>query len=82
MVARSYADQLAALAGLLAVWRADLLAVIQRWLTPLAYQYVDHVPPLSCSPCGVIRMASPEVPRGPQLGLQLEASSPFWVLAA
>ncbi|WP_329391611.1 hypothetical protein OG625_40385 (plasmid) [Streptomyces sp. NBC_01351] len=76
-----FAD-LAALADMVAVWRADLLLVIQRWLSPAAYQYVDHGPPLACSPCGVIRMASPEVPRGPELGLQLDASSPFWALAA
>lgn len=73
---------LAALADMIAVWRADLLLAIQRWLSPAAYEYVDHGPPLACSPCGVIRMASPEVPRGPELGLQLDASSPFWVLAA
>ncbi|WP_331723270.1 hypothetical protein [Streptomyces sp. NBC_00105] len=73
---------LAALADMIAVWRADLLLAIQRWLSPGAYEYVDHGPPLACSPCGVIRMASPEVPRGPELALQLDASSPFWVLAA
>ncbi|MEV7174054.1 hypothetical protein AB0O18_30690 [Streptomyces sp. NPDC093224] len=73
---------LAALADMIAVWRADLLLAIQRWLSPAAYEYVDHGPPLACSPCGVIRMASPEVPRGPELGLQLDASSPFWALAA
>ncbi|MEU3670787.1 hypothetical protein [Streptomyces virginiae] len=73
---------LAALADMIAVWRADLLLAIQRWLSPAAYEYVDHGPPLACSPCGVIRMASPEIPRGPELGLQLDASSPFWVLAA
>ncbi|MFD9306673.1 hypothetical protein ACFWCB_29100 [Streptomyces sp. NPDC060048] len=82
VIARSYADRLAVLAGMLEVWRADLLVVIQRWLSPVAYAYVDHAPPLACSPCGVIRMASPEVPRGPELALQLDAPHPSWAPAA
>ncbi|MFF9011237.1 hypothetical protein [Streptomyces goshikiensis] len=71
-----------ALADLIAVWRADLREALQGWLMPAAYPYADQVPPLACSPCGVIRLASPEIPRGPQLVLQLDAPSPYWVLAA
>lgn len=62
--ARLLTDQLAALADLLSVLQAKLLLAIQRRLTPTAYAYDDHVPPVACSPCGVIRMASPLVPRG------------------
>ncbi|RKS96969.1 hypothetical protein BX286_7158 [Streptomyces sp. 3211.6] len=71
-----------AVADLIAVWRADLREALQGWLMPAAYPYADQVPPLACSPCGVIRMASPEIPRGPQVALQLDATSPYWALAA
>ncbi|MGW7033013.1 hypothetical protein ACWGFX_38370 [Streptomyces xanthophaeus] len=76
-----------ALADLVAVWRADLLRVIQCRLLPVAYEYADHVPPLASSPCGVIRMASPEVPRGSLRVLQLNPHPlsgvhPSWALAA
>ncbi|MFF7082165.1 hypothetical protein [Streptomyces lavendulae] len=77
----AYVARLAALADMVAVWRADLLARLERWLSP-SYEFTDHVPPVACSPCGVIRMASPEVPRGPQLALHLDTCKPFWVLAA
>ncbi|MGW9373778.1 hypothetical protein ACWGVR_27640 [Streptomyces xanthophaeus] len=80
--AAAYRRGIEALADLIAVWRDGLLRVIQQRLLPVAYEYADHVPPLACSPCGVIRMASPEVPRGPQLDLHSNTFSPFWVLAA
>ncbi|MFB6523644.1 hypothetical protein [Streptomyces sp. NPDC056401] len=78
---------LTALANLVAVWRADLLRVIQQRLLPVAYEYADHVPPLASSPCGVIRMASPRVPRGSLRALQLDTPGPSrvcpsWALAA
>uniref|UniRef100_UPI002F90D8B5 hypothetical protein n=1 Tax=Streptomyces sp. NBC_01001 TaxID=2903713 RepID=UPI002F90D8B5 len=82
--APTYAERiamLAALADMVAVWQADLLAAIQEWLPP-SYEFTDHTPPLACSPCGVIRMASPEVPRGPELDLHLDTCKPFWALAA
>ncbi|MFJ4777907.1 hypothetical protein [Streptomyces sp. NPDC088762] len=82
VLARSFADQLTSLAGLLSVLRADLLLAIQRLLAPSAYEYDHNVPPVACSPCGVIRMASPQVPRGPDLALNLDTPSPSWALAA
>ncbi|MFE4265404.1 hypothetical protein [Streptomyces sp. NPDC056883] len=84
--ARAHVDRivagLAALANLVTVWRVDLLRDIQQSLSPVAYAYTDHVPPVACSPCGVIRMASPLVPRGPELDLHLDVPSPSWALAA
>ncbi|MFI9752315.1 hypothetical protein [Streptomyces collinus] len=78
----SFIDQLAALVDLLSVLQTKLLLTIQRRLTPTAYAYEDHVPPVACSPCGVIRMASPLVPRGPELAVYLGTPSPSWALAA
>ncbi|MFD9163035.1 hypothetical protein ACFVZ8_13750 [Streptomyces sp. NPDC059558] len=78
---RTCAERIAALAERVAVWRADLLEVIQGLLSP-SYEFTDHSPPAACSPCGVIRMASPEVPRGPQPDLCLDTCNPFWALAA
>ncbi|CAL9652548.1 hypothetical protein SUDANB120_06672 (plasmid) [Streptomyces sp. enrichment culture] len=74
--------RLAVLAEAVAVWCVNLLALLQEWLSPAAYECTEHPPPVASSPCGVIRMASPEVPRGPQLDLHLDAVSPYWVLAA
>ncbi|MGW1771363.1 hypothetical protein [Streptomyces sp. NPDC002104] len=84
----AYRHGIEAVADLVAVWRADLLRIIRQRLLPIAYEYADHVPPLASSPCGVIRMASPRVPRGSLRALQLDlagpsgASFPSWVLAA
>ncbi|MGW6865877.1 hypothetical protein [Streptomyces sp. NPDC054901] len=76
-----------ALADEIAVWRADLLRVIQQRLLPVAYEYANHVPPVASSPCGVIRMASPEVPRGSLRAFQPVIPGPSgasfsWALAA
>ncbi|MER5759810.1 hypothetical protein [Streptomyces sp. NPDC002082] len=75
---RTYAE----LVELVAVWLIDLSRLLQRLLTSPAYEYTNHVPPHACSPCGVIRMASPEIPRGPQVGLHLDAPVRSWALAA
>lgn len=82
-----YRKRIEALADLVAVWLADLLRVIRRCLMPVAYEYADHVPPVASSPCGVIRMASPEVPRGSLRAPQLDAhglreAGCSWALAA
>ncbi|MFB6523442.1 hypothetical protein [Streptomyces sp. NPDC056401] len=83
----AYQRGIEALADLVALARADLLRVIQQRLLPVAYEFSDHVPPLASSPCGVIRLASPEVPRGSLRVLQSDAlgplgASPFLALAA
>lgn len=82
-----YRRGIEALADEFALWRADLLRVIQQRLLPVAYEYADHVPPVASSPCGVIRMASPEVPRGSLRALQPVVPGPSgasfsWALAA
>lgn len=76
--ARSFAE----LAELVTVWLADLRGRLQRLLASPAYGFDTHVSPHACSPCGVIRLAAPEIPRGPQTGLHLDAPAGSWALAA
>ncbi|MFE5717619.1 hypothetical protein [Streptomyces erythrochromogenes] len=76
------ARSLAELAELITVWLADLRMLLQRLLASPAYGFNTYVSPHACSPCGVIRLASPEIPRGPQPGLHLDAPAGSWALAA
>ncbi|MER6391289.1 hypothetical protein ABT236_22830 [Streptomyces sp. NPDC001523] len=70
------------LAALVAIWLADVRELLQRVLDSTSYEFADHAPPNSSSPCGLLRMAAAEIPRGPQLALQLETPTFTWTLAA
>lgn len=63
-------------------FRAALFRLLQRLLGLLHYEYADHPPPHAESPCGILRLATPETPRGPELCLHVEAHSALWALAA
>ncbi|WP_433547165.1 hypothetical protein ACQPZG_20330 [Streptomyces sp. CA-294286] len=58
-------EQLRAVAVYAAKFRDVLVQLVQDLLEPRAYEYVDHFPPTSTSPCGVIRFAAPVMPRAP-----------------
>ncbi len=70
------------LAALVTVWLADVRELLQHVLDTNSYEFGDHAPPNASSPCGVLRMAATEIPRGPQLTLQLDAPVVTWTLAA
>ncbi|MFE2524765.1 hypothetical protein ACFXEL_11065 [Streptomyces sp. NPDC059382] len=70
------------LAAIVAIWLADVRELLQRVLDSTSYEFADHAPPNSSSPCGLLRMAAAEIPRGPQLALQLETPTFTWTLAA
>ncbi|MFE2850396.1 hypothetical protein ACFXJO_04595 [Streptomyces lavendulae] len=72
----------ASVAALVVVWLADLSRLLERTLNPSSYEYADHAPPNANSPCGVLRLATPQIPRGPQLDLHLDAPAHPWALAA
>jgi len=48
----------------------------------LHYQFDDHAPPHESSPCGVIRLAAPLIPRAPGSAAVSQAPSSMRVLAA
>ncbi|WP_327302988.1 hypothetical protein OG730_04810 [Streptomyces sp. NBC_01298] len=74
--------ELAQLGRKLARLRRQIQRALDRLLGIGSYEFVSHVPPHDTSPCGLLRMASPEIPRGPQLGLHLDAPVHSWALAA
>ncbi|MFE9566070.1 hypothetical protein ACFYM0_33760 [Streptomyces sp. NPDC006487] len=66
----------------LIIWLADL-RVLPRLLFELhSYEYARHPPPHASSPCGLLRMASPAIPRGPQTELHLDALARSGALTA
>lgn len=74
--------ELARLGRKLARLKRQIQRVLDRLLGVAYYEFVSYVPPHDTSPCGVLRMASPEIPRGPQPGLHIDAPVHPWALAA
>ncbi|MER7514033.1 hypothetical protein ABTX82_37810 [Streptomyces lavendulae] len=64
---------LARLGRKLAHLRRQIQRILDRLLGVGSYEFVSHVPPHDTSPRGLLRMASPEIPRGPQPGLHIDA---------
>ncbi|WKV74154.1 hypothetical protein AW27_023210 [Streptomyces sp. PCS3-D2] len=79
---RMSSADLARLRRKLARLKRQIQRVLDRLLGGVGYEFVSYVPPHDTSPCGLPRMASPEIPRGPQPGLHLDAPVHPWALAA
>lgn len=74
--------ELARLGRKIARLRLQIQRALDRLLEIGGYEFLSYVPPHDTSPCGLLRMASPEIPRGPQPGLHLDAPAHPWALAA
>ncbi|MFE2149069.1 hypothetical protein ACFXAO_03405 [Streptomyces lavendulae] len=79
---RMSSADLAKLGRKVARLRRQIQRALDRLLEIGGYEFLAHAPPHDTSPCGVLRMASPEIPRGPQPGLHIDAPLDPWALAA